>query len=287
MNIAIDINNKCNLNCDYCYALKYYDKTWNKIEVDIKKIKFLLKAFEDKNNNIALLGGEPFLHKNINEVIQILNSSNYKNKYIFTNFLQKNEIYEQNLKNTNIILRISMHWKMIKDKKFFLEKIKKLKLKNFEVFYILHKKNFTEINNFEKEILSIKNFQLLEYVIDKDSWSDPFEGFCNLYLDNFLSKNLKNYFQKNLKIDINEDYSFTYQYFNNFTKNLLCTADSISIDVFGNVNALCRNNKFNIFKDINKIKKLKAQLKKPIICPKNFCDCSTMLIENKKSRRQS
>ncbi len=85
----IALTSRCNLSCEYCFAhdLTEGDKTDIKIDDFLGILDFLRGESE-----IGLIGGEPLLHKSINEFIEILNNNYYVNRVlVFTNgiFLDK------------------------------------------------------------------------------------------------------------------------------------------------------------------------------------------------------
>lgn len=62
----VEITSKCNLKCPYCYN----NSSTNNFELDFEVIKKIVDELSEKNiHNIAISGGEPFLHKRINEII--------------------------------------------------------------------------------------------------------------------------------------------------------------------------------------------------------------------------
>jgi pyruvate-formate lyase-activating enzyme len=64
----IEITNRCNLRCRYCYAEANHSKT----ELDAAKWKEILTALHRRGLRAALItGGEPFLHPEIMEVLSL------------------------------------------------------------------------------------------------------------------------------------------------------------------------------------------------------------------------
>lgn len=75
LEIMIEITNSCNLSCKYCYKseLKYKDGDF--INIDI--IKAIANSIGIHGDTIVYLeGGEPFLHPQINEIMEVLKSYN-------------------------------------------------------------------------------------------------------------------------------------------------------------------------------------------------------------------
>lgn len=77
----IVITNNCNLNCSYCF-------TRNKINnvndfISIEELYNILK-FLNNEKNIGLIGGEPTLHPDFENIVKILAEQN-KNILLFTN----------------------------------------------------------------------------------------------------------------------------------------------------------------------------------------------------------
>lgn len=78
--ITIQITNRCNLKCKECSALCSYDKNAYNYEVtDIKKDIDLLFDKIDYIETLVLTGGEPFLHKELFDVLGYI-QTNYLNK---------------------------------------------------------------------------------------------------------------------------------------------------------------------------------------------------------------
>jgi len=67
MKIVVDLTNKCNLSCKHCGATKLKDCPEGVM------LNFFKELNSDIIDSVDLLGGEPFLHPNIFEIINILN----------------------------------------------------------------------------------------------------------------------------------------------------------------------------------------------------------------------
>ena len=85
----IVLTSRCNLSCQYCFAHELTESD----ACDIKMKDFVeILDFAGADGEIGLIGGEPLLHKDINEFISILNSRYDVNRVVlFTNgiFLEK------------------------------------------------------------------------------------------------------------------------------------------------------------------------------------------------------
>ncbi len=88
----ISLTERCTLKCKYCcHGCNYVDNT--QIETDLspqivkKSADYFFKKF-DRVDRFALLGGEPFLYKNLNEVVEYI-GKNYRDMinefYFITN----------------------------------------------------------------------------------------------------------------------------------------------------------------------------------------------------------
>ena len=79
--IALQINNNCNLNCPFCFS----DKTDTKISIELAE---QVKEFciDENVDTIKITGGEPFLHENISNILEIFSEFNI---FIFSNLTVK------------------------------------------------------------------------------------------------------------------------------------------------------------------------------------------------------
>jgi len=291
MKIAIDITNKCDLNCEYCYAMKQYGKKWNTEDMSLKRIQLIIKqfykikTFNPETTEINILGGEPFLHPNIINILKYLNTFNFIKKGILTNFLQKNEFYENilmNELNSDYTLHISFHWIKVNKKKFF-EKIEKCKYKHLIIHLIIPKNNLSEVNEYKKEIKSLaKHYRIyLDYVIDDDSWHSGKKAFKNIYIDNILDDEIKKIITDAVQLNgITMD--FVKNNIDTFTKQISCKGNLINIDIYGNSNILCPGLNVNIFTNFLEFKKGVSHINNFFKCPNEFCACVDALETQKK-----
>lgn len=171
------VTEKCNLNCSHCNMfMPHYDSP-NHIKNDniIKDIDlFFLKV--DFVSILHLVGGEPFLYFNIDDIINhvIKNYAKKIDKFIITTngTVTPRESTISLLKNNNIILSISDY----SDK---LEKIKNKVNKNIEI-YTNHSINHyvrKEIKWYDFGDLRVKkNLSKKELINHFDSCTAPFRG---------------------------------------------------------------------------------------------------------------
>ncbi|MBU0707222.1 radical SAM protein [Patescibacteria group bacterium] len=78
--LIYEVTPRCNYNCLYCYNVWKADDKYPPGELAIKEIKHLFnKVLVDIHLEwIILSGGEPLLHKNINEIIKFLKEKNQR-----------------------------------------------------------------------------------------------------------------------------------------------------------------------------------------------------------------
>ena len=91
----IALTSRCNLSCKYCFANELVGNGTADITMEnfIKALDFSLPDGE-----IGLIGGEPLLHKNINEILSILNNT----PEIMRVTLYTNGVYLNKIKRDNI-----------------------------------------------------------------------------------------------------------------------------------------------------------------------------------------
>jgi len=76
--IDLDITTKCNLACPNCNKLSNFKSTWK--TVDIPYVKNFIQQNEHRGEEllVKILGGEPTLHKDIQEIIALLVEAKFK-----------------------------------------------------------------------------------------------------------------------------------------------------------------------------------------------------------------
>lgn len=91
----IALTSRCNLSCKYCFAHDLVDKKATDISIEnfIKAMEFSMPDGE-----VGLIGGEPLLHKSINEFLKILNNTpEFRRVTLFTNGVYLNKIKRENI----------------------------------------------------------------------------------------------------------------------------------------------------------------------------------------------
>ncbi len=91
----IALSSRCNLSCKYCFAsdLVKGERTDITTSGFLKALEFSLPDGE-----IGLIGGEPLLHKNINEFLSILiNTTEIRRVTLYTNGIYLNKIKRENI----------------------------------------------------------------------------------------------------------------------------------------------------------------------------------------------
>lgn len=268
MRLIWDITNKCNLRCKHCGAMQLIEE--NKPESkDWRKIIDYGKDFVD---SISLLGGEPLLHPEIEEVIEYANL-NGMDVLIITNGqvdieklddIMKHEIVSiiisiEGLEETNDKIRGIGSWRKAMDSLNHLVNINKNKLRKtlLGVNIVVNKLNCNEIIDF---IEATKKLDITYQITPLKLTGNAQINKEMLVMD---SNELLNFFEKitgyhvynpNLKIDILKNYPITNEYLNrkfgtNYKINeLACDAltNSIYADPYGNIKACHDYNKINL-----------------------------------------
>ncbi|MDD5417493.1 MAG: radical SAM protein [Candidatus Nanoarchaeia archaeon] len=133
--LQVFITNKCNLRCEGCF----YEHGLGKEEMSVEEYKGVILNYKNFIQKVTLLGGEPTLHENLEELIDFNNKKNLRTT-IYTNGAGIKRLEKVNLLNTSV--RIGVYGSYSSEKP--LSKVKKV---NFPltVLYMLRKDNIDEL----------------------------------------------------------------------------------------------------------------------------------------------
>lgn len=202
--LLLFITGKCNLNCRNCFSTS----TRNSVEMTLDEVKKILDA-NPEFNKIDLMGGEPLLHKDINQIINEIKIRN-KQPSIYTNGIKLRDISTDNMP---IRACVSFHEissdnpsrKPIKpimsNLSEFANKGNKLKL-----VFLMDKYNADkslEIVNFVDENMPFVNKMTIGLMrFENDYWNDNHPGVLpfNLYAQNV--QKIINEYSGRLDLDI-------------------------------------------------------------------------------------
>lgn len=103
--IYIEVNNDCNLNYIFCYNCSK-----NREYIDIQNIEKVIKWAKIENiKSIIISGGEPFLHPNFKDLLNIIKKNREITWHIVTNGTLLNDQLVEKIKKLDIIIHISVH----------------------------------------------------------------------------------------------------------------------------------------------------------------------------------
>lgn len=115
--LEIAITSRCSLKCKNCVSLmQFYDKPYD-VDTELN-ILSLRKIFDsvDQVNQLKILGGEPFMHKDLYKIIDVASKyDSVKKIMIVTNgtIIPKGEDLLRSLSNDKVVIRISYYGEMI------------------------------------------------------------------------------------------------------------------------------------------------------------------------------
>jgi len=77
----IELTNVCSKDCIYCSRFVRHLRNDQKFFMDLKTLEKALDSLEGWENRIGIIGGEPTLHPNFEEVCRVLQKKHPKSKY--------------------------------------------------------------------------------------------------------------------------------------------------------------------------------------------------------------
>ena len=200
--INIHITDKCNFQCKHCYVNKQnYELSLEEIKIATDKIH---KYFYDNNikGRINIAGGEPLMHKDIDDIIYYIKSKDIEVSIITNGYFLDDTFIEKHKNNISMI-GISMDslddntnkkiGRVYKNKVLseteIIEKCKKIKNKGMKlkINTCLLKYNINE--NFNKFINKIKpdRYKILQALIYDQKLKSKY-GVSEEEVDKFISK---------------------------------------------------------------------------------------------------
>lgn len=145
----IMITQRCNLNCEYCFANDFVNKNSSDTDISIKDFRRILDFIigDGSVKNIGLIGGEPTLHEHFSDILDVLIAEErLKGVTIYTNGIHVKQ-YIEKLINKKFHLLINCNDLSLKNGIFedFLESIslaKKYLCSRIVLGVNYYKKNF-------------------------------------------------------------------------------------------------------------------------------------------------
>lgn len=155
-NLAVDIIDKCNYRCYYCYNNNV--RTYK--QLDLNKLYMFSLFLIDKNPQLKLsvqiLGGEPTLHPQLDEFIDLCYACSTIQCVLFSNFSASVDKYVSYLQK-NVQLNLSCHLTNNFNYGVFLNKLQKLP----QIFFDSRQINIIVLYDCNKWEQSIDVFQRL------------------------------------------------------------------------------------------------------------------------------
>jgi organic radical activating enzyme len=282
-----DVSSQCQLECSYCYAIKEYGDDWGKIDKWSSQ-KLVLRNI--KNSTLpcflGLLGGEPTIHPQYNELIKLSHEAISVHKdgrlYVTTNGLQSNKFFEEHKFYENMYFLWSIHFEFIDEKS--IEKIfKNIQIcidKGFrnKVNVMLHydKQYWKQIHNIIDR-LETMNIEIHPHFLYDDGNVHALHNYTDEFYNEFNRfKDFEDYliFDDNGIITKYNDYNIFHNKQTSFT-GWKCWNNNYEINIFGEVQNICFNEQQSLIKNFNFFKNIKEI--KPRICPHTTCNCDGLL----------
>lgn len=276
------VTNWCNYDCYYCYEKELMVDKWQKDD-SVTKYKFVLKRLKnfDAPFEVAILGGEPTLHPNLNEIlIELTSMDNCKRAEIFTNLSRPLSYFEkiENDIKSPVTLSASFHPEYYEPK--FLEKI--LLMKNMEKLKIRstiiitdRKEDWSLTKEVLEKLIENKIDYSLHILNETSFWSPKYPEEMVQYFKPYESKTQHNTHLIEHKYSDGSTEKLTAmdvitRDLNRFNK-FICDSRYFDIRFDGTILNTCTRKK------INSIFLKKENLNNVVVCPRQYCPCEGML----------
>lgn len=288
----------CTYACEYCPKELH---TGTSEETDLLEFQKFLKMFSDRNIVITLTGGEPTIHPQFLEIAQLLRELNIKT-IVDTNLSRSLRFYEEAgplIDNWCVTLHPSEHV-------FDLAKITTLSQASFTVVYVMMDPLYwNKAHDWWNNLKLIENIKLT-VLKPVDNWAgSTYRGIFTQEQQHFLNTTLPVYTFSNSRLEtIKHQYTWLNDlgstvYFDNGLKDMLdsdalmkqglnkfkgwsCDAGNevMVLSTTGDVSlATCGVANLGHWSNINI-----HDIKKSIICPKDFCHCGIDIKASKYKR---
>lgn len=92
----IMLTKACNLNCKYCFANEFVNKSSEENVITIENFNKALDFITRTENHVGLIGGEPTTHPKFKEILEIIiNNPRVKSCTVYTNGLEIDKFFNQ------------------------------------------------------------------------------------------------------------------------------------------------------------------------------------------------
>jgi len=284
-----DTSTQCQFKCSYCYAIKDYGDEWGSIDSWARQ-RLVIRNIKNSTLPVflGLLGGEPTIHPNYNELVELCHEAVTQHKdgrlYITTNGAQETEWFKQHKFYDNTYFLWSVHFEYEKDYgkgfKKILDNIKVMKEKGFrnKVNVMLHpnKKLWSKIHRLVDDLEAIGGIEIHPHFLYDDGDVHHLHHYPKEFYEEF--KRFENYpeylvFEGDTKVTYN-DYTIFLNKQTSFT-GWDCYNNNYEINWQGEVNRFCFEEKSDLITNFNFFKNIKEV--KSAVCPHQSCNCDGLL----------
>ena len=287
--IIWQITSDCTYHCEYC-PKELHEGTSK--EIDLKDFEKFLGLFKDRKIVMTITGGEPTIHPQFLEIINLLKEKNIKT-VVDSNLSRSLRFYQEAgplVDNWCVTLHPSQH-------QLDLEKIHGLSSASFVVVYVMMDPKYWELaTSWYNQLKEIKNIKLT-VLKPVNNWAGAdYQGMFTKEQQEFLNQATAslNFTQERIA-EMKENYSWlmdlgsTITWNNNTVepvdadslmrqglnkfKGWSCSTGNevVVLDAVGNVSlATCGVTNLGHWSTLNI-----DDIVEPVICPREFCNCGT------------